>query len=183
MTSKNPLYFVFDVESIGLHGEGFAVGFVVVDGLGNRQDYDLFSCDPKMARGSMDGHEWVKNNCPVLPLRYEATWQMRAAFWHKWQEWKQRGSMLVADCCWPVETRFLSDCVRDNPMEREWQGPYPLYDLAWLCLACGKDPTAKRERLDDELPEHNPLNDARQSARILVEMLQVPTPFPTPTGG
>lgn len=35
---KEMLYMVFDVESIGLHGEGFAVGYVVVDRNGERLD-------------------------------------------------------------------------------------------------------------------------------------------------
>jgi hypothetical protein len=35
-------FFVFDVESAGLHGEGFAVGFVVVDREGNKRDEGLF---------------------------------------------------------------------------------------------------------------------------------------------
>ena len=30
----SPLYMVFDVESIGLHGEGFAVAWVVVNSAG-----------------------------------------------------------------------------------------------------------------------------------------------------
>jgi hypothetical protein len=50
-------------------------------------------------------------------------------------------------------------------------GPYPLHDLASILLAHGRDPLAKNERLPEELPEHDPLNDARQSARLLHEVL------------
>jgi hypothetical protein len=67
-----------------------------------------------------------------------------------------------------VEANFLSACVRLNHAEREWQGPYPLHDLASVLLALGADALAVTERLPDELPAHHPLMDARQSARQLV---------------
>jgi hypothetical protein len=162
---------VFDVESIGLHGEGFAVGFVVVDTEGNQHDCGAYACCPSAAQGSSEGHEWVKNNCPKLTITHQAPWQVRAAFWRKWHEWKAKDALLAADCCWPVEARFLARCVDDHPNEREWQGPYPLHDIASILLARDQDPLAKREREPDELPEHDPLADARQSARILLQAL------------
>jgi hypothetical protein len=74
-------------------------------------------------------------------------------------------------CAWPVEARFLAACVDDNPMTHEWSGPYPLHDLASVLMAAGRDPLAKNERLPGELPEHDPLADARQSARLLLAAL------------
>jgi hypothetical protein len=56
-------------------------------------------------------------------------------------------------------------------MAREWGGPYPLHDLASVQLALGLDPLAVNERLPDEMPEHHPLMDDRQSARQLVSAL------------
>ena len=78
----------------------------------------------------------------------------------------------MADCAWPVEANFLSACVKLNHKEREWQGPYPLHDLASVLLALGADALAVTERLPDELPAHHPLMDARQSARQLVACLK-----------
>jgi hypothetical protein len=72
---------------------------------------------------------------------------------------------------WPVEAHFLSECVADRPQEREWQGPYPLLDVASVRLAAGLDPLATVDRLPSELPAHDPLADSRQSARLLVEAL------------
>ncbi len=43
------LYMVFDCESIGLHGESFAVGFVVLDADGNRHDCGAYACPPSAA--------------------------------------------------------------------------------------------------------------------------------------
>jgi len=167
------LFFVFDVESVGLHGEGFAVGFIVQDADGNELETGRFACHPNAARGSKEGAEWVASNIRTIEPTHTAPWLVRAAFWRRWREWQGKGAVLVADCAWPVEARFLMQCVDDSPIEREWQGPYPLHDLASITLARRGDPLAKNERAPIELPEHDPLCDARQSARLLHSALQV----------
>lgn len=173
-------FFVFDVESVGLHGEGFAVGFVVVDREGNLHEQGAFSCPLNATRGSSKGFEWCRENIPDQCETHSAPWLVRAAFWRRWLEWKAKGAVLVADCCWPVEARFLAACVDDNPIQREWEGPYPLHDLATLILATGGDPTATRDRLPEETPQHDPLCDAKQSARLwLANLPTAPVP-PTP---
>ncbi len=166
------LFLVFDVESIGLHGEGFAVGYVVKRGDGEHMADGMFACSPNMADGMVSDREWVEQNIPPLDSNCYTAADVRNRFWAVWMEWKVKGALLVADCAWPVEARFLAQCVDDAPFERNWEGPYPLYDLASVLLAHGKDPLAITERLPDELPAHNPVNDAMQSARILVETLK-----------
>lgn len=170
---KEPIkqYFVMDVESIGLHGEGYAVGFVVLDADGNRLDSGCFACPPYAARGSADGFKWITENAPELKTSHDSPWQVRAAFWKKWMEHKIPGTVMVADCGWPVEARFLIQCVEDKPMEREWSGPYPFHELATLMIAMGQDPMETRDRIAGENPKHDPLADAVQSARLLMECL------------
>jgi hypothetical protein len=51
-------------------------------------------------------------------------------------------------------------------------GPYPLVDVASVRLAAGLDPLGAYDRTAGELPVHNPLADARQSARLLLEALK-----------
>lgn len=165
-------YMVFDVESVGLHGEGFSVGWVVVDGDGRELDFGLAVTSPKAARGSDDDRAWVKENVPPLEPASEVPSEVRGIFWRAWTNWKKRGAVLVADCAWPVEARFLAACVDDAPEERTWQGPYPLHDLASVLLATKADPLAHYDRLPEEMPAHNPLNDARQSARLLIAALR-----------
>lgn len=172
---KSALFMVFDVESVGLHGEGFAVGWVVVDSHGVEYDAMRFVCSPRWAKGTREGREWVAANLPPLTLTdYETPTPVavRAAFWQEWQHWKAQGAVLVADCAWPVEARFLAACVDDRPDEREWQGPYPLHELASFRLAAGLNPLGTADRLPSELPAHDPLADARQSARLLIEALK-----------
>lgn len=170
-------YFVFDVESVGLHGEGFAVGYVIVDREGNQHEQGAYSCPMNAARGNPDGFKWCRENIPCQGETHTSPWLIRAAFWRRWVAWKALGAVLVADCCWPVEARFLIQCVEDNPLEREWQGPYPLHDIATLILAAGDDPTATKDRLPGETPQHDPLCDAKQSARLLLLYL-TKTPAP-----
>ena len=167
-------YMVFDVESIGLHGEGFAVGYVVVDGNGVELEACLLHCAPDFATGNGVNRRWIEENLPELNPnqgKCDDPAVVRLSFWQAWLKWKERGATLWADCAWPVEARFLARCVDDDIASREWEGPYPLHEIATVALACGRDPLVTLDRLPNELPAHDPLNDARQSARLLVEYL------------
>jgi hypothetical protein len=164
-------FMVFDVESIGLHGEGFAVGYVVCNRRGEVLEEATLATDPTRASGEPKNLAWVMENIPAMPCDYFSPYEVREEFWARWMRWKALGAVLVADCCWPVEARFLAACVDDCKPTREWEGPYPLHDLASVLLALGRDPLATNERLPIELPAHHPLNDARQSARLLLEAL------------
>lgn len=165
------LYLVFDVESIGLHGEGYAVGGVVITREGKELDSFRYSCDPSAASGGDTDRAWVMENVPPISITHRAPAEVRDAFWEKWMHWKERGARAVADCCWPVEAGFFSACVKDNLNDRLWHGPYPLLDLAPVLLVRGRDPLGEFARLENELPKHDPLADARQSARVFLEAL------------
>lgn len=164
-------YMVFDVESIGLHGEGFAVGYVVISPDGEELDAGTFSCPPDKAQGGDHNRKWIAENVPAMDATHQTPRAVRDAFWSKWREWADKGAGLVADCAWPVEARFLCSCVDDRPMDREWTGPYPLLDLSSVFFAAGMNPNETHDRLPNEQPAHHPLGDARQSARLLVEAL------------
>lgn len=170
MNKFHPKYYmVFDVESVGLHGEGFAVGWVVLDEKGTEVDNGIAACDPKDCSGTDENRKWIFKKVPLLENNCEYPETVRSFFWTAWKHWKRKGAALFADCAWPVEARFLAACVDDDPVSREWEGPYPLHDIASYTMPLGNDPTATHERLPEELPIHNPLRDARQSARILFE--------------
>lgn len=166
------LFMVFDVESIGLHGDGFAVAWVVVTRDGETLSEGCLSCSPDKCSGTDESREWVTANVPALVETSPTVLHLRNDFWYQWRRWADAGAVLVTDCAWPVEANFLSACIRQNHAEREWKGPYPLHDLASIMLALGKDATAAKDRLPNELPAHHPLMDARQSARQLIEALR-----------
>ncbi len=164
-------WFVFDVESVGLHGEGFAVGYVVLDAEFQVVESGMFACDRTHARGSQSGHEWCAKNIPPLTITHTSARAVRTAFFERWLAWKET-STLVAECGWPVEARFLAQCIDDHPGAREWSGPYPMHELATLMFVAGMDPMATWARNDDEKPPHDPLADTRLSVRILKTVLE-----------
>lgn len=168
-------FMVIDVESIGLHGEGFAVAYVVVGTGGTVYEEKRFACPPDAAQGTDRGRAWVKEHVPVLTLTGLVPRDVRRQFWVAWLYWKARGVRMIADCGWPVEANFLSACIADDPEVRVWQGPYPLLDLSGFLVAIDLDPLAERARLVTE-PQHDPQGDARQSARILVDCLKILQP-------
>ena len=173
-------YFSLDVESIGLHGEAFAVGWSVLDETGEELDNGYVAIDPNLANGSDDDRQWVTENViPHLPnpnikdnFLMSPQKDMRELFWDDWMHWQSRGATLWADCSWPVEARFLAACIDDEPEDRKWEGPYPLGEISSILLAAGKDPLANYDRLQSELPKHHPTCDARQSGRLLIEALK-----------
>jgi hypothetical protein len=169
-------FFVFDVESIGLHGEAFAVAWVVVDRDGTTLEEGCYSCPPEYTQGLSANRKWAVDNVPTLQKTHEDPRELRQAFWEKWTEWSRLGAQMVADCPWPVEANFLSACVDDDLKRREWRGPYPLLDLGSIMLSVGLDPLESYDRLPNEIPAHHPLCDARQSARLLIDSLNKVTP-------
>ena len=187
-------HMVFDVESVGLHGEGFAVAWVVLQD-GKKASEGWAFCDPARAAGTKEGRVWVDANVelytvplgayPGKPEPLAGPEAVRETFWKAWQTEKKRGAKLWADVTWPVEAFFLEQCVEDarppgdctsganlRPTPREWEGPYPLYDIATLLFAKGVPELVQHNRQPGEEPVHHPLADARQSARLLVEALK-----------
>jgi hypothetical protein len=173
MEAVNGPYMVFDVESAGLHGEGFAVGWIVVTREGVEIDSGcVVSPFATASGGSVRDRDWVTRNVlPGLPLPNADTPKVvRDRFWADWRRWAQKGASLYAECGWPVEARFLAACIDDDPENRHWDGPFPLHEIATFEEAAdlNKNEVA---RLVNELPRHNPLADARMSARMLLKAL------------
>lgn len=158
--------FVFDVESISLHGSGFAVGAIVLDVYGNEVDrFELLSLEGKELATS-----WVQAN--VLPsLSDMPTCQtdraLRDAFFEFYMKHKETCE-IWSDVNFPVETNFLAEIVMDNIESRMWQMPYPLKDISTLI-----DVNIDRvERCGVKgLRKHNPLDDAIASAYCLLNSL------------
>lgn len=161
---------VLDVESIGLHGEAFAFGYVVVTANGPIAE-TFHCCDPETAQGSAEDRKWVMENIPRMDSTHASPKELRDQFWKSWNTWREEGAVIVADCAWPVEARFLAQCVDDDPATRCWQGPYPLLDLSAFLWAGGINPLSPQARHPGELPLHHPMMDARQSARLLLDVL------------
>jgi hypothetical protein len=171
------IYFVFDVESIGLDGEGFAVGYVLFDEDGNELENGYAACNPDLAKGEDNDRKWVMEN--VVPNLYGYTVnnpeQVRTYFWENLARIKtiHKDVTFWADCSCPVKSNFVYLGIKDDSI-RAYLVPYPIHEIGTVLLLNGLDPTEYFERLDSELPVHNPVNDARQSARLLVENIPLP---------
>ena len=173
---KDDIYFVFDVESEGVHGAGFAVSAVVVDYKNRILERQRPYVCPISDKCSSEDKEWLEKN--VLPalevtgyIQQPNGYYLRQVFWERICFWKGQGAEIWSDCCYPVETNFLSACVADSPKERASQAPYPLLDLSGVLKKAGLDPIGTYGRLESEFPAHNPLMDSMQSARILTSVL------------
>lgn len=164
-------YLVFDVESIGLHGEPFAVGWVVVNELGNEESRGCFSVFPGIVSGDPEDRKWCEENLPDLPVTHATLQEMLSDFWSVWKAHKSEGGMMLAECLWPVESKFLSMCVGVDFPESKWDGPYPFHEISSFLMAAGMDPMASYDRLESEIPKHHPEADARQSARLFLEAI------------
>jgi len=168
-------YMVFDVKSVGLHGPVYAVGWVVVDETLLELDNGVVWCYPPKPNPKTEQEDcsWAEANVlPSLNLRdtVRNTIYLMEWFCGRWKalQDEHKEIYLCADVPWPVETNFLSCCVR---LAHQKPSPYPLIDVASVRLSAGLDPVATCERRRSELPKYNPLADARQSARLLIEAL------------
>lgn len=180
MTADSAAHFIFDVESIGLHGEGFAVAGGVYNGKGTAHpDTEfLFACPPGNAAGTageMADRDWVQSNVPAISPTHTTPAEIRQAFWDHWKKmqkrFKDRPFEMFAECMWPVEARFIADCIKDDMKNRKFAGPYPFNEIATIMSAAGLDPMATYKREPHELPAHHPQADARLSARLLGDAL------------
>lgn len=168
-------FFIFDVESIGIHGQAFAVAGGVYDRDGNALHEFAYHCHPERADGEFSDREWVVANVTThsQSFRCSSPKVVRTSFWCEWLEAKEKwpGITMAVECGWPVEARFLIACIDDDRGERNWEGPYPLQEIATFMIAAGLDPMATYARLRRELPAHEPLADSRLSARLLAYSL------------
>lgn len=168
------LWFIFDVESIGLHGEGFAVAGVTISTHGNvlgELSHFKFACPRQACNGDVNGRKWVDENVPEIATTHGYPEGIRKAFWKEWLSSKKLGAEMAVECGWPVEANFLRKCVVDEPVDRGGDGPYPLHEIASYMAAAGMDPMKTYDRLPNEWPAHDPLADARLSARLLAEAI------------
>lgn len=166
-------YFVFDAESAGLYGPTFSVaGGVYINGKQVREFF--FACPWERAVfSSKSDKKWISENIPPYKSNCGTLRDVRDAFWEEWSTCRAAYNCLAAvECGYPVETNFLAACVRDDEENRKWAAPYPLVEISSIMAAAGMDPMKNYIRNEDELPAHDPTNDARLSARLLFEALE-----------
>jgi hypothetical protein len=150
---------VFDVESTSLLGNGFCFGAIVSDKEGKILDkLSLLSIE------SLDScSDWVKEN--VLPnlddiTKVKTDILLREEFYKFYIKWKDTSDIWV-DCGFPVETNFLNKVALDDLESREFNMPYPLYDLCNFV-----HPDIERE---NKGKKHNPIDDSIASLKYIID--------------
>jgi len=186
-------FFSFDVESVGLYGPPFAVGWVLMDEERREHDHRFLACPMESVLAtrtpiSDTDLEWVRANViknlptvenPAYPDRpglYYANClslkELCTKFWDAWKDARDmHGATLLTDCGFPVETNFLLTVRRIIGLTSMAESPYPVLDVATALAARGLNPLGNYTRLPAEEPAHNPLCDAWQSARIYTGLL------------
>lgn len=170
-------YMVFDCETIGLHGEVFWVGMCLLEKDGSISNIGQYFCPKNHAQGTATDRAWVDENCPPAACTQmsdaycDTPSEVGRKFWLLWENYREQDYQLACECAWPIEAAFLSRCMREASLHLPFAGPYPLFDISSVLLGAGRDPMASYERFPSELPMHDPVRDAMQSARLLRECL------------
>ena len=181
---------MFDAETFGLFGDPFAYGYVLFDETGLVFEQALCACgitttkedyflnfpneisDDKLKTLKADC-DWLINNIPDFskdPLLEiaENPQDLRSQFLKAVERIKKQypETQLVTDCMFPVESNFLTLALKQQGKDSIEFSPM-VYDIGLIQLLGGKE----FPFLPEELPKHNPLNDAKQSARILLNYI------------
>lgn len=162
-TKKNIM--IFDVESTSLYGEAFAVGAIIAD--------DNNHIIEKFAMLSTDvadkANDWVKEN--VLPHLQtgiptcKTGVELRTAF-YEWYMKHRENCKVFSDVNYPVETNFLNAVVNDDIEARQWNMPYPLYDVAnFVNVNIDRNESGKGLGMR----KHHPLDDSLCSYYCLID--------------
>jgi hypothetical protein len=159
----------FDVESNGLHGEAFAVAGLLMDE--NRQILSQFLSRCPII-GPVD--PWVSENVlgPMQSIAETApdARTMRDAFWAWYVQNKPLSDLVVAANPYPVEARFLIACQNDDMKTRQFDHPFPYFDLPSMLYTLGYRTQPERHEFVTVAvghaagEPHNPMWDAKATA-------------------
>lgn len=176
MDLKNTIIFSFDGETIGLYGEPFAISYVVCNLEGEELENGYISCPIENANGDSSNREWVfEHVIPHIPgkTNYETPKELCEAFYRIWIDIKSKYKQViaVADCGYPIEANIFFRAIKPFEKTRQFTGPYPLHEVGTALLIAGMNPV-DYPRIENELPIHHPLKDARYAARLFLIALK-----------
>ena len=157
--------FFVDAETDGLYGDFLSVAVLVTDDCGEETDRFYAAVEAPEVRSA-----WVRENVlPSLTNAEELVPNEQALlerFWRFWLKHREQ-AVCIADVACPVEARLFAKCVEAELPQREFLGPFPIYDLATLLAARGIDFDTDRRRLSGlDLRQHDAMDDVRMMAAI-----------------
>ena len=169
--------FSFDAETNGLWGEAFAIGARVYDAASGEVLAQFVGRSP--IQGDVDGFVQDK----VLPQMTEiavshADYGALLADFAKFYLANKQDADVIVHMGVPVEAKLLID-MRARGLIGDWDGPYPLHDVAGFLAQAGEDPTSvdgyvRKHGLvitgDFAGGTHNPLYDSEVAARVYMHL-------------
>ena len=167
--------FSWDVETNGLWGQGFSIAAVVFED-GKEVSSFIGRCPIEE-----DVNGWVAENVLPqmvgIPETFGSYEEMLRAFSEYYLKEKE-DSDVVVHMGVPVESRVLIDMHRLGFIG-DWDGPFPLIDIAGNLQQAGFDPTSVDTYNKDhgikvptcEGGTHNPLYDSRAAALCYLHLM------------
>lgn len=171
--------FSLDAETNGLWGQAFAIAALVYDESGMEIGRFVGRCP---IEGS--ANEWVRDNVlpqmEGIPVSHETYHALLADFASFWLANKDN-TATIAHMAVPVESNLFRD-LHVRGLIGDFDGPYPLIDIAGMLLMAGEDPTsvdsyAAKHSIGVDSAKfmgetHNPLYDAAQAAVVYQHLLK-----------
>lgn len=71
----------------------------------------------------------------------------------------------MIDCGYPIEANIFFQAIKPFEKTCQFTGPYPLHEVDTALLLAGMN-RIDYPRIENELPVHHPLKDARYAARL-----------------
>lgn len=167
--------FSFDAETNGLWGQAFAIAALVYDESGNEIARFIGRCP---IEGEINS--WVAENVlPTMqdiPVSHSSYDELLKAFADFYKSNKADASVIVHMGV-PVESSLLKD-MHSRGYIGDWDGPYPLIDIAGNLQQAGEDPTSVDSyatkfglEVRDFGTTHNPLYDSEVAAVVFRHLL------------
>lgn len=167
--------FSFDAETNGLWGQAFSIAAIVYNESG--EEIARF-----LGRTEIEGdiNPWVKDNVlPTMqdiPVTHESYDQLLADF-AKFYLANKQDAVIIAHMGYIVEVKLLRD-AHERGFIGDWDGPYPLIDIAGNLQQVGEDPTSVDAyvtkfglKVRDFGTTHNPLYDSEVAAVVYRHLL------------
>jgi len=162
--------FSFDAETNGLWGQAFAIGALVYDENGT----EIARFVGRLPDTEVTD-EWVRANVLTqltgLPVSH-ADYESLLADFSKFYLENKADADIIVHMGYIVEVKLLRD-MHQLGMIGDWDGPYPLHDVAGFLAQAGEDATSvdgyvRKHGL--EIPDfgttHNPLYDSAVAALV-----------------
>lgn len=165
--------FSFDAETNGLWGTAFSIAALVYE---NGVETGRF-----LARCPIEGetNPWVKDNVLPKMVDIEQTHNSYSEMLKAFAEFylaNKQDAFIIVHMGVPVESRLFTD-MHQMGFIGDWDGPYPLIDVAGMLLQAGEDPTsvdAYANKYAIEVGEnntHNPLYDSEVTAKVFSHLM------------